>query len=76
MYGADRIITATVNAAHRCVIGDNALCGQFCFAHAEKGGAQDFRQDIPLSYVSEHRRLGELGQEASIFLSTDIEPLP
>lgn len=75
-YGTDRIITATVNAAHRCVIGDSALCGQFCFAHAEKDGAQDVRQDIPISYVLEHKKLEELGREASIFLSTDIEPLP
>lgn len=76
VYWVERIITATVNAAHRCVIGDNALCGQFCFAHAEKGWAQDFRQDIPLAYVLEQRKLQKLGQEASIFLSTDIEPLP
>ena|GEM_PF-2159650 len=75
-YGVERIVNATVNACNRCVIGDSALCGQFCFAHAEKSGISSPRQFVPDSYAREHQRLEEMGYGASIFLSTDTEPLP
>lgn len=75
-YWIDRIITSTVNASHRCVIWEDALCGQFCFAHAEKEWLQWLRRGVVDAYVHEQKRLAEMWLEASIFLSTDIEPLP
>lgn len=75
-YDISRIVTATANASHRCVIGDDALCGRFCFAHKEKEGSQWMRRWIVSTYRNEQRRLQEQWLEASLFISTDIEPLP
>ena len=74
-YGPDRIVTTSMNASNGCEIGNDALCGQFCFAHKGWNGKSP-RPAVAKRYTEEARRLRERGYESSIFLSTDTEPLP
>ncbi|HRH94100.1 MAG TPA: hypothetical protein PKV72_06250, partial [Candidatus Peribacteria bacterium] len=76
VFGNDRVLTGTVNASGACPIGAKALCGQYCFAHRAWSANVSPRRDVDAKYLTDAKRLQELGLEIGIFLSYDTEPFP
>ncbi len=75
-FGNNKVLTATINASGACPIGNEALCGQYCFAHRSWSPDLSPRRDIADKYVADARQLMAKGKEVGIFMSYDTEPFP